>query len=240
MGRNVYLRYGHLMEPGADPYGPLQDFRRVVAGDAGVVRLDLAALAIAAALHPDVDAAGTLATLDALAVGIDDLDDLRRSLYGGHGFSGSCPPVDDPSLSLLHLVLARRTGLPILLGAVVIEVGRRAGVPVVGVNLPLHFFLADGRRPDVYIDPCTGDTMDAAGVRAFLDRFARGRVPWTDRHLRPVPSRHIVIRMLTNLQAVYQRRQDPVRLAVVGSLRATIPELAQEQPAATRLGAVFN
>jgi regulator of sirC expression with transglutaminase-like and TPR domain len=55
-----------------------------------------------------------------------------------------------------------------------------------------------------------------------------------------VPNRHIIIRMLTNLQASYQRRGDRVRLALVARMRASIPELAQEEAAAARLGAVFN
>ncbi len=82
--------------------------------------------------------------------------------------------------------------------------------------------------------------MDAAGVEAFLTHWSSGRMPWADRHLRVVPNRHVVIRMLTNLQTVYQGRRDPLRLALVGAMRAAIPELAQEQPTAVRLGAVFN
>lgn len=226
--------------PGGDSFGPVHRFGEVVAGDAMGVGLDRAALAIAAALRRDVDHDEALISLEALAAGVESFDDLRDQLYDGHGFAGAGPPSDDPNLSFLDVVLARRTGLPILLGAVMIEVGRRAGVPVLGVNLPLHFLVCDGRQPDVLVDPCTGARLDAEGARALLERHAHGRVAWSDRHLRPVPNRHIVIRMLTNLQAAYQRRDDAVRSAIVARLRVTIPELAQETPAAIRLGAVFN
>jgi len=226
--------------PGGDSFGPVHRFGEAVAGDAMGIQLDRAALAIVAALRRDVDEDEAMTELDALADGVDGFDDLRHQLYERHRFAGACPPSDDPNLSFLDVVLARRRGLPILLGAVMIEVGRRAGVPVLGVNLPLHFLVCDGRRPDVLVDPCTGRPLDADGARAVLERLAHGRVTWSDRHLRPVPNRHVVIRMLTNLQAAYQRRDDPVRSAIVARLRVMIPELAQETPAAVRLGAVFN
>jgi len=228
------------MEPGADPFGPLDRFRGVVAGPPDDVALDVASLAMTAVLAGPVDEAAALVQLDELSRGVTNVDELLARLYGVHGFSGACPPVADPALSFLDRVLVTRTGLPILLGVVLMEVGRRAGLDVRPVNLPLHFMVADAARPGTFVDPCTGTVMDAAGVEAFLATWSSGRVPWSDRHLRVVPNRHVVIRMLTNLQSVYQGRRDPLRLALVGAMRAAIPELAQEQPAAVRLGAVFN
>lgn len=228
------------MEPGADPFGPLEHFRAVVAGEPHAVRLDHAALALAGVLGGPVDEPAALARLDELAVGVSDFGELGDALFHRSGFRGACPPTPDPSLSFLDHVLAGRTGLPILMGVVMIEVGRRAGVDVRPVNLPLHFVVADGARSGVFADPCTGALMDAAGVEEFLARWSGRRLPWADRHLRTVPNRHVVIRILTNLQSVYQGRKDPLRLALVGAMRAAIPELAQERPAAARLGAVFN
>ena len=40
---------------------------------------------------------------------------------------------------MLDLVLARRTGLPILLSVVYVEAARRAGIRLSGVGLPGHF-----------------------------------------------------------------------------------------------------
>lgn len=228
------------MEPGADPFGPLEDFRTVVAGEPDTVALDRAALALANVLAGPIDEPAVLARLDQLADGVSDFTTLCEALFRQHGFRGACPPIPEPALSFLDQVLAERTGLPILMGVVMIEVGRRAGVDVRPVNLPLHFVVADGARPGVFADPCTGTVMDAAEVEAFLAEWSGHRLPWANRHLRTVPTRHVVIRMLTNLQTVYQVRQDRLRLALVGAMRAAIPELAQERPAAVRLGAVLN
>jgi regulator of sirC expression with transglutaminase-like and TPR domain len=66
-------------------------------------------------------------------------------LLGGHyDFRGT--PADYRRLdsSLLHTVLRRRRGLPILLSVVWIEVARRAGARVYGVALPGHFVVGIG------------------------------------------------------------------------------------------------
>jgi regulator of sirC expression with transglutaminase-like and TPR domain len=230
------------MEPGDDAFAPVRRFAELVDGDPAATPLDETALALAAVLRRGVDADEAITQLDAIAADCASptFDGLRRHLYDTLGFGGDGTVADDPRNSFLDLVLARRAGLPILLATVVIEVGRRIGVSAEGVNMPLHFLVRDPARPDVYLDPVTGRALDDEGVREIFERMAAGRLAWSPRHLRTVPNRHIVIRMLTNLQASYQRRGDRVRLALVARMRASIPELAQEAAAAARLGAVFN
>lgn len=230
------------MDPGDDAFAPVRRFAGLVGGEAAAVPLDEAALALAAALRGGVDADETITVLDTIAADCPSptFDGLRQYLYDTLGFAGDGAGADDPRNSFLDLVLARRVGLPILLATVFLEVGRRIAVPAEGVNMPMHFLIRDPTRDERYLDPVTGDVHDVAGVRTLFEGMAQGRLAWSDRHLRTVPNRHIVIRMLTNLQACYQRRGDRLRLALVARLRAEIPELVQEAPVAVRLGAVFN
>ncbi len=230
------------MDSGDDAFALVRRFADLVDGEPAATPLDEAALVLAAVLRRGVDADETITLLDAIAADCPSptFDGLRRHLYDQLGFGGDSAGPDDPRNSFLDLVLARRVGLPILLATVFIETGRRVGVTAAGVNMPMHFLLQDPTRDGVYLDPVTGELHDLDGVRALFEGMAQGRIAWTERHLRTVPNRHIVIRMLTNLQACYQRRGDRLRLALVARLRATIPELAQEAPAAARLGAVFN
>ncbi|MFJ3498343.1 tetratricopeptide repeat protein [Streptomyces sp. NPDC086091] len=82
---------------------------------------------------------------------------LRKLLGGRYGFGGT--PVDYRLLesSLLHRVLERRRGLPILLSVVWMEVARRAGAPVYGVALPGHFVVGLGTGEErVLVDPFDG------------------------------------------------------------------------------------
>lgn len=230
------------MNPGDDAFAPVRHFAALVGGDPAATPLDEAALAVAAVLRGAVDADEAITQLDTIAAECPTptFEGIRRHLYDGLGFGGDRAGPDDPRNSYLDLVLARRIGLPIMVATVFLEVGRRVGVPARGVNMPMHFLVQDPTRPDVYVDPVTGRVHDRAGVRTRFEELAAGRLAWSDRHLRTVPNRHIVIRMLTNLNACYQRRGDHLRLALVARLRASIPELAQEAPAAARLGSLFN
>ena len=230
------------MDPGADAWGRLAQFADLVAGDPRRVEVDRAALALAAVLRPRTDVAGALEALDRLAAECPDptFDGLRRYLFHEVGFRGDREHYDDPRNSFLDLVLARRTGLPILLATVMIEVGRRAEVPVVGIGMPMHFLVRAEGDTDHFADPFGGEALDAAGVRRMFEALAQGRLRWDEGYLDPVGARAMVTRMLANLYASYRRRRDPVRLALVARMRASIPELRAEQRAAARLGAIFN
>lgn len=230
------------MEHGADAWGRLAHFGELVQGDPRVVAVDEAALAMAAVLRPRTDAPGARAALDGIAAECPDatFEGLRRYLFDGLVFHGDREHYDDPRNSFLDIVLTRRTGLPILLATVMMEVGRRAGVPVVGIGMPMHFLVRCGRDADRFADPFTGDGLDAAGVRRMFESIAEGRLRWDESYLEPVVARAIVARMLANLYASYRRRSDPLRLALVARMRATIPELRAEARTAARLGAILN
>jgi regulator of sirC expression with transglutaminase-like and TPR domain len=220
----------------------LARFAELVGGDPHAVPVDRAALALASVLRPGTDLAGALDTLDRLAGECPDstFEGLRHYLFHDVGFRGNREQYDDPRNSFLDLVLAGRTGLPILLATVMIEVGRRAGVPVVGIGMPMHFLVRAGDDAERLADPFTGQPLGPADARRMLDVLSRGRLRWDDRYLEPVASRAIVTRILANLHAAYRRRHDPVRLALVARMRVAIPELRAEVASAARLGAIFN
>jgi regulator of sirC expression with transglutaminase-like and TPR domain len=230
------------MDPGAEQFARLARFTELVAGDPRLVPLDQTALAIAAVLRSTVDVDGALATLDELAGGCGHgtFDGLRRYLFDDLAFIGDRTSYDDPNNSLLDLVLARRTGLPILLATVMMEVGRRAGTPVLGIGMPMHFMVRDAVDPEAFADPFTGEALDRHGVQQRFEAMAQGRMRWDERHLEPANPRQIVVRMLSNLRVSYERRHDPLRQALVARMRVAIPELRAEAPSAARLGAFFN
>jgi hypothetical protein len=88
----------------------------------------------------------------------------QRYLFEELGFAGNRDNYEDPRNSFLNEVLERRTGIPITLALVFIEVGRRAGLRVDGVNFPGHFLV---RCP----------ASQSAGVHDPLARFDHRRVP---------------------------------------------------------------
>src|SRR5260221_12527656 len=66
---------------------------------------------------------------------------LNAYLYEELGFSGNREHYDDPRNSFLNEVLDRRLGIPISLAVVYLEIGRRAGLRLEGVNFPGHFLV---------------------------------------------------------------------------------------------------
>ena len=95
---------------------------------------------------------------------------------------------------------------------------------------------------DRFFDPFNGGRrLDRSGARELFEEITRGQAPWHESHLDPTPNRAIVIRMLNNLKAVFARRSDAVRYAIVMQLRAQVPELAAlEAGEIAGATAVFN
>src|SRR5262245_35400422 len=59
-------------------------------------------------------------------------------------FRGNNENYYDPGNSFLDQVLERRTGIPIALSTICLEVGWRLGLPLVGLGLPGHFIIGYG------------------------------------------------------------------------------------------------
>ena len=66
---------------------------------------------------------------------------LNDYLFREQRFVGNTAHYEDPRNSFLNEVLDRRTGIPITLALVYMEVARRAGITVEGVNFPGHFLV---------------------------------------------------------------------------------------------------
>lgn len=221
---------------------PATRFSELVQGPESEIPLDEAAFLIAAHDHP-VDVAAQRERLDRLADGTaaDDAADLARALFAPGGFAGNTVDYGDPRNSYLDEVLERRIGIPITLSVLMIEVGRRRGIPLVGVGMPGHFLVGSD---DLFVDPFHGGTvLDAAGARRLFDRTHRG-APFADAYLDPVGTRAVLARMLANLVATLLGR-DPMRAIGALQLRLLIPglpatERRHGEDTLTRLRASLN
>ncbi|MET8831138.1 transglutaminase-like domain-containing protein [Streptomyces sp. NPDC004610] len=168
--------------PSPGPRSPsperVAEVRRRFAEEARAESPDLATLCLL--IGAQADAALDDAGIDAGQLALDELAGmlpfrpggpgawaaaLREVLGARLGFHGSPAEYGRLEASLLHRVLERRRGLPILLSVVWVEVARRAGAPVHGVALPGHFVVGlgpVGRRP-VLVDPFDGGRVLSEG-----------------------------------------------------------------------------
>ncbi|MGW1543888.1 transglutaminase-like domain-containing protein [Streptomyces sp. NPDC002309] len=194
------------------------DLRRRFAEEARAERPDLATLCLLVGAQADqaLDEAG----IDAAQVELDRLAGMLpfrpggprawavalRELLGERcGFRGSAADYQRLESSLLHAVLTRRRGLPILLSVVWLEVARRAGAPVYGVALPGHFVVGFGGTPgqtaeQVLADPFDGGRILSGNDAELLVAGATG-APLDPSMLVPADALEVVLRILNNIRA---------------------------------------
>ncbi|GLV76468.1 tetratricopeptide repeat protein [Streptomyces hygroscopicus] len=127
---------------------------------------------------------------------------LARLLGERHDFRGGAAEYRRLESSLLHEVLRRRRGLPILLSVVWMEVARRAGAPVYGVGLPGRFVVGfgDPYGSHVLADPCHGGRPLSSEDAAMLVSGTTG-TPLSPSMLTPAGPLDIVLRILNNIRA---------------------------------------
>jgi regulator of sirC expression with transglutaminase-like and TPR domain len=194
------------------------------------------ALWVARDEYPDLDVAGYVSELDAMARDVKPtlrgsldsrLDALCRYLFHDLGFRGDADNYYDPRNSYLNDVIDRRKGLPIALSALAMAVGRRAGMDVAGVGLPGHFVAraAAGKRV-VLFDPFHGGRRLTREDCERLVRQVTGEsFRATPAALRPLALGPMVARMLNNLKAVYLGASDFRRgVRVMERLRQLDPD----------------
>ena len=212
--------------------------------DRSSVPLDEAALLISSAIQPGLDVDHWLGQLDQLADAVENrsAEGVADHLFTTGYFVGNRTAYYDWHNSCLDRVIAARTGIPISLSVLMIEVARRVGVDLCGVGMPAHFLVRPADDLEVFFDPFHGGRrLDRAGAKSLFENVTGGQVSWDDRFLDPTPNREIVIRMLNNLKGVFTGRSDAVRLAIVMDLRSTVPELAELEAAEiAATSAIFN
>lgn len=202
-------------------------FVALVHGPEAALPLDEAAVLVAAHAVPRLDVAAELGRLDELAAGVTDptLDGLCRHLFGELGFRGADHDYDDARNSYLHEVVERRTGIPITLSIVLMEVGRRIGVPLSGVSMPGHFLVRDKVDPDVFVDAfARGVHLDRRGAQARFHAVHGQGAAFDPMFLEPSGRRSIVARVLANLERIATTRADREMLRWVLRLRASMPD----------------
>jgi len=180
--------------------------------------LALACLLIGCEVYPELDVAPALARLDELGDTLraelpaggstyDHAAAVRRVLGDREGFRGFGDDYGDLRASLLHEVLERRRGLPILLSVVYVEVARRAGVPAYGIGLPGHFIVGVGEPGQlVLVDPYVGGRITT--LPELTSRVPGDAHPLTDDDLTPWHPVEIVARVLNNIRVLSARSGD--------------------------------
>lgn len=245
---------------------PLPTFEELARRADDEIDVALGAAPIAEDVYDRLDVPALLARVDALAGALDGsalagLPALRQAeavsdRFRHLGFRGNVEDYYDPRNILLPDVLKRKTGIPITLTLVWLEIAKRAGVRASGVSFPGHFIArvdappsamssappGQGPPAPVLVDPFGGGrVVDETDAKMLLRRALGDGAQLYPSLFAGASSRDLLVRLLTNLKAIWANRGDHTRAFVaIDRIVTLIPSsgrmLRERAAVALRLG----
>jgi len=228
----------------------LQAFEKILAEKEERIDLAHACLLIAEDAYPGLEVERYLGEIERMAMRLrgrlpkdDGAEErvvaLNQYLFEDLGYWGNTEAYYDPRNSYLNEVIDRKTGIPISLAVIYLEVGRRIGLPLEGVSFPGHFLVRLRVRGGMLVlDPFSGGAPQSqdelrARLERVIPRSAAGNLPVSelplDQFLEPASTRQILARMLRNLKGIYRETDKPERLLeVLNRILVVVPEASTE------------
>jgi regulator of sirC expression with transglutaminase-like and TPR domain len=228
----------------------LEPFAQLLGGGDSRIDLARACLMIAQDAYPGLDVDRYLGEIERMAIRLrarmpqsnaaeEKVVALNQFLFDDLGYWGNTDDYYDPRNSYLNEVIDRKTGTPISLSILYMELGRRIGLPLEGVSFPGHFLVRLRLRGGMLVlDPFAGGVPQSeTELRERLQRVipegvaggaAVGELP-LDQFLEPASNRQILTRVLRNLKGIYREKDKPERmLEVLNRMLVVAPDASSE------------
>lgn len=217
-------------------------FTREISQPEAQIDLAKAALYIAQEEYPQMYPGDYLAQLDQMAAVVKKrlpqeryplrvLQTINQYLYEDLGFTGNTKNYYDPANSFLNNVLDRRTGIPITLALVYLEIAKRIDFPMVGVGMPGHFLARpDFEDSEIFVDAFhQGEILFPQDCETRLAQIYGRKVSLQSNFVVPVRPRRFLVRMLTNLKVIYVNQQHIYKaFCAVDRTLMVVPNLPME------------
>jgi regulator of sirC expression with transglutaminase-like and TPR domain len=228
----------------------LEPFAQAMAREDARIDLAHACLMIAQDAYPQLDVERYLGEIERMALRLrgrlaqsagaeERIIALNQFLFEDLGYWGNTGDYYDPRNSYLNDVIDRRTGIPITLSILYMELGTRIGLPLEGISFPGHFLVRLRLRGGMLVlDPFAGGAPQSeAELRERVQRVIPPEV--TDRlpvaelpleqFLEPASKRQILARVLRNLKGIYRETDKPQRmLEVLNRMLVVTPDASAE------------
>jgi regulator of sirC expression with transglutaminase-like and TPR domain len=141
------------------------------------------------------------------------IEKINHQLYNIENFKGNRDDYYNPSNSLLNIVIKRKTGNPISLSILYIQLAHSVNFRLYPVNFPSHFMVKhvlDDEENEIIIDPFNeGRIMDDYSLKELLDHFyPKMNIALTRKLVDKASNHDVIIRMLNNLKASFFECQD--------------------------------
>ena len=191
-----------------------------------------AALLLGSFDRPGVPLDRYRAHFDELARAAGNPDGLAPTIGGAFGYTGDRATYDDLQNANLLRVIDRRRGLPVALGIIYMEVGRRLGAQVEGLDFPGHFLIRVDRTE--IVDPFQrGETREPPALRQILKAAYGPSAELETAHFRTATDRSVLLRLQNNIRLRLTRhRRFEAALDVLERMvwiAPDLPELVRER-----------
>jgi regulator of sirC expression with transglutaminase-like and TPR domain len=226
----------------------LEPFAKLIQREDARIDLARACLLIAQDAYPGLDVERYVGEIERMAIRLrasancgaeERVVALNQFLYEDMGYWGNTDDYYDPRNGYLNEVIERKTGSPITLSILYMELGRRIGLPLEGVSFPGHFLVRLQLRGGMLVlDPFSGgapqseDELRSRVKRVIPDGVAddlpASELP-LDQFLEPATNRQILSRVLRNLKGIYRETDKPERmLDVLNRMLLVTPDASAE------------
>jgi regulator of sirC expression with transglutaminase-like and TPR domain len=206
-------------------------FRQMTSGEDEINLLEAALLIAKEIEYPNLDISKYSNKINSIAdeirgrtMGNTDafflVSEINKYLFTEEGFRGNEDDYYDPRNSFLNDVLDRKTGIPIALSVMYMEIGARVALTLSGVGFPGHFIIKCSAQAEILIDPFNkGRILSEMDCQEMLNRMYAGGVKLKSGFLESVTKKQILTRMLQNLKTIYINFKDYAKaLSVVDML----------------------
>ncbi len=141
------------------------------------------------------------------------IEKINHQLYKIENFKGNRDDYYNPSNSLLNIVVKRKTGNPLTLSILYIQLAHSLNFRLYPVNFPSHFMVKhvlDDEENEIIIDPFNeGRIMDDYSLKELLDHFyPKMNIALTRKLVDRASNPDVITRMLNNLKTSFFECQD--------------------------------
>ncbi len=127
---------------------------------------------------------------------------LNEHLFENLGFSGDADDYYNPKNNFLNEVIDKKSGLPITISILYVEIAKFIGLDLKIVGFPSHILVK--YNEEMILDPFDdGSLLDVDDLQEILDNNFDGHLEFQPEFLDEIESEQILIRMARNLKNSY-------------------------------------
>ncbi|OLD33060.1 MAG: hypothetical protein AUI61_01590 [Thaumarchaeota archaeon 13_1_40CM_2_39_13_2] len=188
---------------------------------------------------PDIKISDYAQKLNLLSQGLcDSVSDIKNPTYlisklneymfYTLGFEGDTDDYYNPRNNFLNVVIDKKSGIPITLSIIYIELANRIGLDLRPVGFPAHFLVKYSE--EMILDPFNkGRLLDIEDLQEILDSSYGGVIEFVPDYLNEIEPEKILVRIARNLKNSYtQSFNYTLAMRCVDMILELVPDSPEE------------